>query len=83
MKVIVVKDYTEMCKRASRIFAAQVTLKPDSVLGLATGSTPVGMYKELVQMFDEGRIDFSQVKTVNLDEYAGLPGTTTRATATL
>lgn len=74
MKVIVVKDYTEMCKRASRIFAAQVTLKPDSVLGLATGSTPVGMYKELVQMFDEGRIDFSQVKTVNLDEYAGLPG---------
>lgn len=41
------------------------------------------MYKELVQMFDEGRIDFSQVKTVNLDEYAGLPGTTTRATATL
>ena len=74
MKVIVVKDYTEMCKRASRIFAAQVTLKPDSVLGLATGSTPVGMYRELVQMFDEGRIDFSQVKTVNLDEYAGLPG---------
>ena len=42
MKVVVTKDYTEMCKLASRIFAAQITLKPDSVLGLATGSTPVG-----------------------------------------
>lgn len=51
--------------------------------GTCHRSTPVGMYKELVQMFDEGRIDFSQVKTVNLDEYAGLRGTTTRATATL
>ena len=63
-----------MCKLASRIFAAQITLKPDSVLGLATGSTPVGMYKELIQMYNEGRVDFSHVKTVNLDEYAGLNG---------
>lgn len=63
-----------MCKQASRIFAAQITLKPDSVLGLATGSTPVGMYKELIQMYNENRIDFSRVKTVNLDEYAGLSG---------
>ena len=74
MKVVVTKDYTEMCKLASRIFAAQITLKPDSVLGLATGSTPVGMYKELIQMYNEGRVDFSHVKTVNLDEYAGLNG---------
>lgn len=74
MKVVVTKDYTEMCKQASRIFAAQITLKPDSVLGLATGSTPVGMYKELIQMYNENRIDFSRVKTVNLDEYAGLSG---------
>ena len=74
MKIVVTKDYTEMCKLASRIFAAQITLKPDSVLGLATGSTPVGMYKELIQMYNEGRVDFSHVKTVNLDEYAGLSG---------
>ena len=44
MKVVITKDYTEMCKLASRIFAAEITLKPDCVLGLATGSTPVGMY---------------------------------------
>ena len=74
MKVVITKDYTEMCKRASRIFAAEITLKPDCVLGLATGSTPVGMYKELVEMYNEHRVDFSQVKTVNLDEYAGLSG---------
>ena len=74
MKVVVTKDYTEMCKLASRIFAAEITLKPDCVLGLATGSTPVGMYKELVQMYNEHRVDFSHVKTVNLDEYAGLSG---------
>ncbi len=74
MKVIVTKDYTQMCKLASRIFAAQITLKPESVLGLATGSTPVGMYNELVEMYKEGRVDFSKVRTVNLDEYAGLDG---------
>lgn len=74
MKVVVAKDYREICKLVSRIFAAQVTLKPDSVLGLATGSTPVGMYQELVQMYQEGRIDFSHVRTVNLDEYVGLSG---------
>ena len=74
MKIIKAKDYEDMSRKAANIISAQVILKPDCVLGLATGSTPVGMYKELVQMFDEGRIDFSQVKTVNLDEYAGLPG---------
>ena len=74
MKVVITKDYTEMCKLASRIFAAEITLKPNCVLGLATGSTPVGMYKELVERYNEHRVDFSQVKTVNLDEYAGLSG---------
>lgn len=74
MKIICAKDYTEMCKLASRVLAAQITLKPDSVLGLATGSTPIGMYNELTEMYKENRLDFSQVKTVNLDEYAGLPG---------
>ena len=74
MRIIKVKDYAEMSRKTANLISAQLVMKPDSVLGLATGSTPVGMYKELVQMFDEGRIDFSQVKTVNLDEYAGLPG---------
>lgn len=74
MKLIHTKDYAEMCKHASRLFAAQITLNPNTVLGLATGSTPVGMYAELVQMYKEGRLDFSQVKTVNLDEYVGISG---------
>lgn len=73
MKLIITKDYSEMCKHASRIFAAQLTLKPNSVLGLATGSTPVGIYKELIQMVQEGRLDFSEAFTVNLDEYEALP----------
>lgn len=74
VKLIKSKDYAEMCQKAARIFAAQVTLKPASVLGLATGSTPVGMYQELVKKYDEGKVDFSAVRTVNLDEYVGLSG---------
>ncbi len=74
MKVIVSKTYEEMCAKAARIIAAQLTLKPDSVLGLATGSTPVGIYKELIRKYEEGRLDFSEVTTVNLDEYVGLSG---------
>ena len=63
-----------MCQKVARLFAAQITLKPASVLGLATGSTPVGMYAELVTKYKEGRLDFSAVRTVNLDEYVGLTG---------
>ena len=74
MKLIKSKNYDEMCAKVARIFAAQITLKPDSVLGLATGSTPVGMYKELIRKYNEERVDFSEVKTVNLDEYVGLTG---------
>ena len=74
MRVIKTKDYADMSRKAANIISAQVILKPDCVLGLATGSTPVGMYKELVEMYNEHRVDFSQVKTVNLDEYAGLSG---------
>lgn len=74
MKIVITKDYAEMCRLASRIFAAQVTLKPDSVLGLATGGTPVGMYQELINMCNNNEVDFSKVRTVNLDEYAGLSG---------
>ena len=74
MKVIVTRNYEEMCQKAARIIAAQVTLKPDSVLGLATGSTPVGIYQDLVKKYQEDRLDFSEVCTVNLDEYIGLSG---------
>ncbi len=74
MKLIVAKDYGDMCAKAARVFAAEVTLKPDCVFGLATGSTPVGMYQELIAKYAEGKLDFSRVRTVNLDEYAGLSG---------
>lgn len=69
MKVILCENYEEMSAKAANIFAAQLTLKPDSILGLATGSTPVGMYKKLIEMNKAGDIDFSAVKTFNLDEY--------------
>lgn len=58
-----------MSKRAAKLVAAQVLLNPQSVLGLSTGSTPVGMYNELISMYRAGELDFSQVKTFNLDEY--------------
>ncbi|MBQ8184353.1 MAG: glucosamine-6-phosphate deaminase, partial [Lachnospiraceae bacterium] len=72
MKIYKAKDYAEMSKIAAQIMAAQVVLKPDCVLGLATGSTPVGAYQLLVDGCKKGDLDFSQVKTVNLDEYKGL-----------
>lgn len=72
MRVIVTKDYDEMSLKAAEIMRAQVQLKPDSVLGLATGSTPLGLYANLVKWNKEGSLDFSKVKSVNLDEYVGL-----------
>ena len=69
MKVILCENYEEMSAKAANIFAAQLTLKPDSILGLATGSTPVGMYKKRIEKNEAGEIDFSAVKTFNLDEY--------------
>ncbi len=72
MRIIVAKDYEEMSKKAANIVAAHIILKPDSVLGLATGSTPVGMYQELINLYQKGDIDFSNVTTFNLDEYYGL-----------
>ena len=69
MKVIVCKDYEEMSLRSARIVAAQITVKPNCLLGFATGSTPVGMYHKLAEMNRAGKIDFAEVKTVNLDEY--------------
>ena len=69
MRLIRVKDYEELSAVAARIIAAQVTLKPDCVLGLATGSSPEGTYKQLIAAYERGELDFSQVRTVNLDEY--------------
>lgn len=72
MIIIKTKNYEEMSKKAANIIAAQMIMKPDCVLGLATGSTPVGTYKELVQKYNNGDIDFSNITSVNLDEYKGL-----------
>ncbi|MGI6107516.1 MAG: glucosamine-6-phosphate deaminase [Lachnospiraceae bacterium] len=72
MRIVRTRDYDEMSLRAAEILAAQVVMKPDCVLGLATGSSPVGLYKVLTRWCDQGRLDFSKVKTVNLDEYRGL-----------
>ncbi len=74
MRLIITEDYRALSEKAAGIFAAQVTLKPESVLGLATGSTPVGMYEALIRLAKEENIDFSRVTTFNLDEYRGLPG---------
>ncbi len=73
MKIIKTANYDEMSRKAANIIAAQMILKPNSVLGLATGSSPVGTYKELIQKNQAGDIDFSDITTVNLDEYRGLP----------
>lgn len=72
MKVITVSNYEEMSKTAADMMAKQIILKNNSILGLATGGTPLGMYKELIKMYSENKIDFSEVKTFNLDEYYGL-----------
>ena len=73
MRIIRAKDYDDMSRKAANIISAQVILKPDCVLGLATGSTPIGAYKQLVEWYNKGDLDFSEVTTVNLDEYKGLP----------
>ncbi len=72
MKVYIAKDYDSMSRKAASIMASLVVLKPDCVLGLATGSSPVGLYKELIARYESGELDFSGVKSVNLDEYVGL-----------
>lgn len=72
MRIIKCKNYAEVSHKAANIIAAQIINKPDGVLGLATGSTPVGTYKRLIEMCNNGDIDFSEITTVNLDEYCGL-----------
>ena len=75
MRIYVTEDYNAMSRRVANILSAQVIMKPDCVLGLATGSTPVGAYQQLVEWYRKGDIDFSQVRSINLDEYVGLAPT--------
>ena len=72
MRIIRAKDYKDMSRKAANIISAQVILKPDSVLGLATGSSPIGTYEQLVKWYEKGDLDFADVTTVNLDEYYGM-----------
>ncbi len=72
MRIVIVKDYEELSKRAAKIAADRLYKKSDLVLGFATGSTPVGMYIELIRMHKEEGLDFSRVRSFNLDEYCGL-----------
>ena len=69
MKVIVTKNYDEMSRVAAELFAEVLREKPDGVLGLATGDTPIGLYQNLIAMYREGTLDFSRATSVNLDEY--------------
>lgn len=75
MRIYREKDYNAMSRRAAAVIAAQVVSKPDCVLGLATGSTPIGAYKQLIEWHKQGDLSFSEVRSVNLDEYFGLAPT--------
>lgn len=75
MEVIIKRDAEEVSSEAAAIFRRQLKQKPQSVLGLATGSTPLGLYKRLVAMARAGELDASRATSFNLDEYLGLPGT--------
>ena len=74
MRIYAAKDYKDMSRKAANLISAQVIMKPDAVLGLATGSTPVGAYEQLREWHDKGDLDFSAIRSVNLDEYKGLSG---------
>ena len=72
MKTIICKNYDEISKVTSNLICNEINKKPDITLGLATGSSPIGTYKELINLYNEGKVDFSKVKTFNLDEYYNL-----------
>lgn len=72
MRIIRTSNYDDMSRKAANIISAQVIMKPDCVLGLATGSTPIGAYRQLAEWYRKGDVDFSRVSTYNLDEYRGL-----------
>ena len=73
MKIIVADNYLHMSEIAAGIISKTIIAKPDAVLGLATGTTPIGTYKKLIDYYENGLVSFSNVHTVNLDEYVGLP----------
>ena len=73
MRIIICENYQEMSRQAARFIAKRILSKPNLVLALPTGNTPLGFYRELVRMFKEGLIDFSKATAFNLDEYLGLP----------
>jgi glucosamine-6-phosphate deaminase len=75
MKIYRAADYKDMSRKAANIISAQIIMKPNCVLGLATGSTPTGTYQQLVEWYKKGDLDFSEVTSVNLDEYKGIPRT--------
>ena len=66
------KDYKEICEKAAEIIASEIRMNPRAVLGLSTGSTPIGVYDRLAKCYEQGQLDFSKVTTINLDEYKGL-----------
>lgn len=72
MVICKASDYKDLSRKAANIIAAQMILKPDCTLGLATGSSPVGTYEQLIERFKDGDLDFSRITSVNLDEYKGL-----------
>lgn len=72
MRIYRAKDYKDMSRKAANILSAQIIMKPNCTLGLATGSSPIGIYDQLVEWYNKGDLDFSEVTTVNLDEYKGL-----------
>lgn len=79
MKFVTVSNYEKMSRSAANIISAQVIIKPDSVLGLATGSSPLGTYNQLIKWYEKGDVDFSNVTSVNLDEYVGLDGSNSQS----
>lgn len=72
MRIYCAKDYYHASRVAANIISAQVIMKPDCVLGLATGSTPIGTYEQLIRWYEKGDLDFAEVSSINLDEYKGL-----------
>ena len=72
MRIYQAENYKAMSRRAANIISAQVIYKPNCVLGLATGGTPVGLYQQLVEWYKKGDLSFAETRSVNLDEYLGL-----------
>jgi glucosamine-6-phosphate deaminase len=72
MTIYQANDYQEMSRKTANIISAQIIINPCSTLGLATGSTPIGTYQQLIEWYKKGDLDFSKIHTVNLDEYKGL-----------